>query len=93
MFHDTNWRFTVGFVEYEMSGRSHPGDTGWRGYEVTDAKTNYFDYTVKLRISKTPDPWFLDLCFSEAPAKLMKCGDDSCVFGNGKTKASGYDRR
>lgn len=84
-------RFTVGLVIYGISCSSHPGDTGWRGYEVTNAKTNYFDYTVKLHISRTTDPWVLDLCFSEAPAKLIKCDDDSCILGNGKAK--GYDRR
>lgn len=46
------------------------GDKGWRGYEGIDAETNYFDSNVKLCISRTPDLWFLDLCFSEAPAKL-----------------------
>lgn len=69
------------------------GNIGWRGYEVTDAEINCFDYTVKFRISRTSDLWFLDLCFSEAPAKLMKCDDDSCLFGNGKREASGHDRR
>lgn len=64
------------------------GDIGWRGYKVTDAETNRFDYTVKLHISGTRD-----LCFSEAPDKLTKCADDSSSFGNGKREGSGYDRR
>lgn len=58
-------------------------DIGWRGCKVTDAETNRFDYTVKLPISGTPD-----LCFSEAPDKLMKCADDSSSFGNGKREES-----